>query len=66
VHAHLSMGINLDGSIDPRLERASESRREALRLPGKWGYAMIANVGCSEDDEERRWRWRWWVKMKMS
>jgi hypothetical protein len=28
------MGINLEGSMDERLERASESRREGLRLPG--------------------------------
>jgi hypothetical protein len=38
------MGINLDGSMDGRLERASESRREDLRLPGWW--AMVSSAFC--------------------
>jgi hypothetical protein len=39
------MGINLEGSMDERLERASESRREGLRLPG-W-CAMVSSALCA-------------------
>ena len=48
---HLSMRINLDGSMDGRLERASESRREDLRLagPGKCGSAMVPCVLCGRE-----------------
>ena len=35
------MGINLDGSMDGRLDMASESRREDLRLAG-W-CAMVTS-----------------------
>lgn len=40
-YTHLSMETNLEGSMDPRLEMASESRREDLRLGGK---CCIVNV----------------------
>ena len=45
------MRINLDGSMDGRLERASESRREDLRLagPGKCGSAMVSGVLCGRE-----------------
>jgi len=36
------MEINLEGSMDERLERASESRREDLRLPGWCAIAMVS------------------------
>jgi len=39
------MGTNLEGSMDGRLERASESRREDLRL-GKFG--MMSSGLCTE------------------
>jgi hypothetical protein len=35
------MEINLEGSMDERLERASESRRDGLRLPGWCAIAMV-------------------------
>lgn len=38
---HLAMGFNLKGSMDGRLEAASESRREDLRLDG--GGAMVSS-----------------------
>lgn len=49
---HLSMGISLDGSMDERLERASESRREGLRLPG-W-CAMVSGSLCAHGYLGRR------------
>ena len=36
---YLSIGMSLEGSMDGRRERASESRREDLRLAG-WGGMM--------------------------
>jgi hypothetical protein len=55
------MGTNLEGSMDGRLEeRASESRREDLRL-GKFGMMSsgLCTEGCdlleeTEKDEGRR------------
>jgi hypothetical protein len=38
------MGTNLEGSMDGRLERASESRREDLRLDGG---GMMSNGLCA-------------------
>jgi hypothetical protein len=52
------MGNNLEGSMDgrlerpdERLERASESRREALRLGG--GGAMISSGLCTWEEIDR-------------
>jgi hypothetical protein len=42
------MGTNLEGSMDGRLERASESRREDLRL-GKFG--MMSGRLCTEGSD---------------
>jgi hypothetical protein len=60
------MGINLVGSMDERLERpsesrrdgrlerASESRRGALRGGGR-GYAMMSRGECSGEENRMRW-----------
>jgi hypothetical protein len=45
-YTYLSIGINLEGSMDGRLEWASESRRDGLRLLGPEGGAMMGVVYC--------------------
>ena len=52
-YTYLSMGINLEGSMDGRLEWASESRRDGLRLAGPERSAMIEIVYCEDEEGEQ-------------